>query len=118
MKEGSIHAGNVTTRQLQRVISLNTMQDIHEEKNYQATDQSYLSQHQRAIRERMKYPCRECDYQETSKGDLTPHQRAIHEGKQFPCRGSDHHAKSKGHLTQHLHYINLSRNDPIYAFLN
>jgi hypothetical protein len=86
MKESSSHTGNVTTKQLQRIVSLkvNTNEQYMKkcrECDHQATSNDYLTQHQQAIHGGKKFTFRECDYQATSKGDLTQHQQAIHEIK-------------------------------------
>ena len=63
MKERGSHAGNVTTRQLQRVISLNSSELYMKERSIHA----------------VKHPCGE--YQANDKSYLTRHQWAVHKGK-------------------------------------
>ena len=116
MKERT--AENVTTGQLQRVISLNTNKpnmkerSSHAECDHQATSKDSLTKHQRAIHEGKKYPCRECNHQATSNGNLTWHPQVIHKGKKFSCRGCDYQATSKGILTQRQQAIHEGKKYP------
>ena len=46
----------------------------------QPTSNSNLGRHRRAVIERDKYPCRQCDHHATSEWHLAQHIRAVHEG--------------------------------------
>ena len=61
MEERSTHAGNVITKQLQRVVSVNTSEQYmkegsahtpYRECDYHATQMSHLTQHQQNMKER------------------------------------------------------------------
>ena len=68
---------------------------------HQATSKGHLSEHKRAIHERVKYPCGQCGQQFTQKGNLAKHKREVHEGVKYPCRQCNHKATSKGNLAEH-----------------
>jgi hypothetical protein len=88
MKERSTCAGNVNTRQRQRVISLNTKQQYTKARNIpvtHVTTNRNLTTHKQSRHEGKKYPCDSCDYQATERGHITTHKQSKHEGKKYPC---------------------------------
>ena len=75
MKESNTLAANVTIKQLRN-----------------------LADHQRAIHEGVKIPCRQREEQFSSQGDVSIHQREVHEGGKYPCGIYDYQATQKGNL--------------------
>ena len=64
MKETNTLAPNVTIKELQKEIWVNTKEQYMKESNtpcgkcdYQASHKRHLAEHQRAVHERVKYPC-------------------------------------------------------------
>ena len=82
---------NVTTRQLPKVVYLNTSNQFIRERNthgeceYHVTLRNSRVQHQQAIHEGKKYPCLEWEYKVNSKSHLAQHQGALHEGLKYTC---------------------------------
>ena len=68
---------------------------------HQATTKGSLTQHKRALHERVRYPCSACGKQFSLKGDIFQHKRAVHEGVKFPFRECNYQSTTKGNLAKH-----------------
>ena len=54
---------------------------------------SDITQHQKAVHEGKKYPCRKCDHLANRKSSITQHQQVITEGKKYHCRECEYQAE-------------------------
>ena len=62
---------------------------------------SELTRHKAAKRERIRYPCDQCEYSTTRMSDLKKHKEAMHEGIRYPCDHCEFSATQMSNLQRH-----------------
>ena len=91
MKVKSSHAHSVSTKQLIKDTSRDTLNQSMKVKKiscphceYKSTEKGSLQRHIKSVHEGKKFPCPQCEYKATVKGDLQRHIKSVHEGQKVP----------------------------------
>ena len=66
------------------------------------TQVSSLNLHKRAIHQKIKFPCDQCEYQATTWGNLKIHKDAKHLKIRYPCAHCDYSATQMSSLRRHF----------------
>ena len=103
MKVKSFNAHIVSTKQLRKDPSRNTLNQFMKVESFHAhivccgstfVQKGSLQKHMKSVNEGEKFLCTQCDYQANWRGDLCKHMKSVHEGQQFQCTHCEYNIQS------------------------